>query len=361
MDIKVLDGSYNVIAVLDSIESIIWKEAYNGLGDFEIYTKYNTNIENILRLDYFLQIPDSERTMVIEDSEIKTDPENGDKLVITGRSLESILDRRIVLRQTRIDTTLAAGILQIINDNIVTPIWPERTISNFLWTYPANATLEAITLKTQLYGETLLDAIYNICNQAGVGFRLFLNASNQLDFKLYLGTDRSYTQTTNPQITFSPEFDNLISSSYLTSNRIKKNYILITGNAPSAFPGYPYRQQWWKNNVNTTGLIRREVGIDATDIPLNVYDSPDEISETEYMAQLLQRGKEVLATYDAVNVFDGEIRVNVDAYKYGVDYFLGDIVEIKDNYGHTGRVRINEMTVSENPSERSIYPTLENV
>jgi hypothetical protein len=362
MDIKVLDNSFDLVGMLDSAESIIWKEAFNGAGTFEIYSKYTEAQLELLQIDYYLQTPESERTMIIEEIITTTDPEGGDKLVVSGRTIESLLDRRIVLRQTRIDTTFQNGIFTLLNENVINGLYPERNYPNFVFVNSTDPVITGMNLKAQFYSEYILDVITNLCSEAGVGFRLFLNASNQFEFKLLAGTDRSYGQTDNSPIIFSPEFDNLVNSTYYRSVKDRKNYVLVTGNAPAAFPNFPYRKQAWVPPAGTgTGLLRREMAVDATDMPLVVHDSSGEIPEAEYLAQLEQRGLEELSNRQELVLFDGQIRVNVGGYIYGQDYFLGDIVQIQDNYGHVGSVQIDEMTISENLTEKTMYPTLKSI
>ena len=358
MDIRILNKTFSVVRILDTIESFIWHECFDKTGDFEIYTRYTDDLYNTLLEDYYVSIPEmSDRTMIIEDREIRTDPENGDKLVITGRSIESILDRRIVLQQTQIDSSFQAGIQTLLNDAVINGVYPERNIPNFIMNLSSDANITSLNLAAQFYSEILLDVIESLCQQAGVGYRVLLNSSNQFVFSLYYGTDRSFSQSTNPYIVFSPENDNLVDSKYLETKRFYKNYVLVSGNTPSAWPGYPLRKQAWTPEIGT-GLDRREMFHDATDLPLFVLDSGTEIPDSVYLDQLYQRGLEVLSANSKLISFDGEVRVGLPGYIYNKDYYLGDFVQLKDAYGHQVRTRVVEMTISENVSGKSQYPTL---
>jgi hypothetical protein len=44
-------------------------------------------------------------------------------------------------------------------------------------------------------------------------------------------------------------------------------------------------------------------------------------------------------------------------FKYGEDFFNGDIVQITNEYGHETKARILEIVMSENEEGTSVYPT----
>ena len=64
-----------IIAVIDSYESLIWTRRYCGFGDFELYLPYDSKIESCLRKDFYLKIENSDRTMIIEGIEKRADVE----------------------------------------------------------------------------------------------------------------------------------------------------------------------------------------------------------------------------------------------------------------------------------------------
>ena len=48
-------------------------------------------------------------------------------------------------------------------------------------------------------------------------------------------------------------------------------------------------------------------------------------------------------------------------FKYGIDFFMGDIVQFANEYGHESKVRVIEMVRSEDEDGCSAYPTFETV
>ena len=107
------------------------------------------------------------------------------------------------------------------------------------------------------------------------------------------------------------------------------------------------------------GLERRELFVDARDISSDLGDG-ETLSETEYNAQLQQRGKENLAENTDLTSFEGETESTV-MFKYGEDFFIGDIVQIANEYGHKTKARILELVISENEEGTSAYPTFKTI
>ena len=84
------------------------------------------------------------------------------------------------------------------------------------------------------------------------------------------------------------------------------------------------------------------------------------IPEAETLKQLEQRGRENLAENIAVVAFEGQADV-VSMFAYGTDFFMGDIVQIADDYGHETKSRIVELVSSESEEGVSTYPTFASV
>lgn len=355
MIIYVLDKSYVRLDVLDIFESMIWTDKYYDVGEFELTvapTPYNIGL---LQEGRYLQIDKSERLMIIETLEIKTQSDGGNKFIVKGRSLASVLDRRIVLRQVFLDGSFQTGIQTLLNQNVINSIYPERNFPNFIFSTSTDPTITALTLKAQYYSENLLEVIQKLCEQAFVGFKLIINSSNQMVFSLYAGVDRSYSQITNPYVVFSPTFDNLLQSDYVQSQRYKKTYVLVGGAPP---PDWDHRNQVWTSTA--TGLDRLEMYLDATDTPQYLEDTSTPVPLADFLDQLAQKGYEALSQAVEFTMFDGTIDLT-GSYVYGTDFNLGDIVQMEDMFGNTSRVQIVEMTFSENLSGTAMYPRLRTV
>ena len=84
------------------------------------------------------------------------------------------------------------------------------------------------------------------------------------------------------------------------------------------------------------------------------------MSDAEYTAQLQQRGKEKLAENTDVTSFEGQVETTV-MFRYGEDFFNGDVVQIANEYGHETKARIVEIVMSEDEDGNSVYPTFKTI
>lgn len=350
MELTVLNKNLETIAIIDTFESLIWSDRYNSAGDFELYCPMSLDILNVAKQDYYLSCEESEHLMIIEEILITTDVENGNHLTITGSSLESILNRRIIWGQKVIEGNVQDVIHTLLDENMINPTIVERKIDNFIFEDGNDERITSLNISAQYMGDNLYDAIYAICEQYQIGFKITLNENMQFVFKLYKGLDRSYEQSENPYVVFSPDFDNIINSSYLESRKCLKNVVLVAGEGEGSSQ---------KSTVvaidSSSGLERREIFEDASSISTNV-GSGQTLTEEKYKEQLEQKGLEVLADYTDIIAFEGEIEAT-RMFKYGEDFFIGDIVQIANEYGHERQVYISEFVMSQNEQGISMYPT----
>lgn len=355
MDFLVLDENLQTSSVLDSYESIIWTDRYNQCGDFEIYTSMNYTMLNQIRQDYYLWSRDSEHTMVIEDIEIKTDVDDGNTLVIVGRSLESILDRRIVWKQTILSGNFQNGIKKLLDENVISPSDTNRKIDNFIFVESTDEAITSLTIDAQYTGENLYEVICDACASKDIGFKVTLTEDLKFAFQLYAGANRSYDQIVNPHVVFSPAFENIINSNYLESKKTLKTVTLVAGEGEGS------DRKTVSVEISSgggSGLSRRELYTDARDISTTTEDGT--ISDTEYNAQLTQRGNEKLAENTITKSFEGEMETT-KMFKYGEDFFMGDIVQIVNEFGIESKARVTEMVISQDESGTDSYPTFETV
>lgn len=482
MDLMVLDTNLDAISVIDVYSSLIWTDRYNGYGDFEIFTRMSEGVLDYIKQDYYLRSRDSEHVMIIEKLLISSDTEEGNNLTVTGRSLESILDRRVVWGQKTLSGNLQDGIKTLLEENVINPSNANRKIDNFVFEASTDPKITELKIEAQYTGDNLYEVIQKICSERDIGFRVTLSDDKKFVFQLYSGVDRSYDQTVNPYVVFSPNFDNLISSNYVESKSSLKNVTLVGGEGEGSSRRYTAVG-------NVSGLNRREIFTDARDISSDMNDdltglfvftefasqvfnvstktyvtdalfnsstadisayigrtlrlsipvytnasgavsnygtvildansnylstvkawdkydgssnigmltdfefvvpanakylytsmfsqaaidrdvyygdlddfncSSIKLSNDEYISQLRQRGNETLSENADVVSFEGEAETST-MFKYGEDFFNGDIVQIANEYGHETKARIIEIVISENSEGRSAYPTFSTI
>lgn len=345
MDVYVLDSSFIPVAVIDSYKSLIWTKRYYTCGDFELYIPANDSLLQYLQEDNFLMREDDDSVMVIESLEVQTDAENGDFFIVAGRSLESILARRVVMTQTVVN---ADDVVQGIKNLIVSQTGngnpdsyraiPNLAIDDSL-TVPE-------TLVTQFTGTVLLDAVSQICTRFGIGFKMTATRSRnsyQITLSFYEGSE--------VDVTFSPEFDNMIESKYVRNYSNFANYAIVAGEGEGTsriIMNVP------RSTPTPKGLALREMFVDARDMSSN----NGEISGSDYLDMLTERGMEKLAEHDVTQSFESEIEPQM-TYDYKTDYNLGDIVTVANAYGVTAKPRIIEIIESWDDTGYKVFPTFD--
>lgn len=215
--------------VIDQYESFCWTERYNEVGEFELQAVASIQVLSYVQKGLYVKIKDSDRLMIIDSIEFKSDVEKGDHLTASGESLERILKWRIILNEITLDGSLQEGVLRILNENIIDPADKKRTYPIITFKKSEDPIITALEAHITLRGETVYDAIEALCKANNIGFRMLPDYENYgYIFELYTGVDRSYNQTALPQIVFSPEYENLINSNYVDSDNTMTNLIYVT-------------------------------------------------------------------------------------------------------------------------------------
>lgn len=377
MEIFILDNKFKSLYNLDVFESLIWTERYRGYGDFEFYTPVNQAILQIVstiqekmvsNLDCYAWLKESGTVMVIEELEIKTDVETGNHLIMSGRGLESLLERRIIWEQTILNGKLQNEVKRLITDAIIDPKIFNRKVSNFVFLVSDNEYIKSLFIKAQYTGDNLYEVILSICEAYDLGFDVYLGLNNEIIFSLTRGEDRSYDQEKNQYVIFSPNYENIANSDYLESSKTLKNVALVAGEGEGT-------DRITKIVGSGEGLSRRELYVDARDIQqedagggysettnssggTTVYIETNNPPTEDYYALLQQRGVEKLAENKYTKTFTGEVEA-LKTFVYGKDFFKGDIVQVVNEYGMESKVRVSEFVRTQDTDGYKTYPTFE--
>lgn len=386
LNIYVLNQDLQRVGVIDNYTSLIWANRYIELGDCEVYAPATSANIEIFQVGNYIIREDDDMICKIEKIETSTNIETGNYLIVTGADCRKILNQRIVWKQTNFKGTAENFIRRLINQNIIAPTDPDRAIPRFvLGEYYGFD--ERVNL--QVSYEHVGTKIAEICRMFGYGFKVTFDGTNFV-FDVYKGVDRSFAQTENAYVVFSEDFDNLRSSKYVVDKSDYGSVALVGGSGEG--------KDRYLTMVNTsidTGINRHEIFVDAKSVSKNlsyedlieayaggtistvsgvVYYSVDgeriatldsasepqnaELLDAPYYAILGEAGNEKLAELRTLTAFEGEIESN-NTYAYKTDYFIGDIVQIKNEFGIERAVRIVEVVESFNDEGHSIIPTFE--
>lgn len=339
MEISILNKERSTIAIIDEFTSLIWTKRYFSCGDFELYLPASRELLDILKLGYYVQRDDDNSGMIIETIQLTTSSESGDNIIVKGRSLESLVARRIFVRQTIFDDTLQEVVRKAIYDNFIIvepPTTSNRQIDGFIIGEICTA---SESIKTQVSYDNVAEWLESLCTAYGYGWRVIFNSNNEFEFQLYKGKEVS--------VVFGPEYDNLLSSEYVESIENYKTFARVAGEGEGK-----NRKKWGIDLTHTSNIDRYELYVDARDISSN----DGEISFSDYNKLLDERGREKLKECGATRAFSGEVEPEI-SFEYKKDYNLGDIVTVENGYGISSTPRIIEITESWDSSGKKLIPT----
>lgn len=228
MDIAILNDTYKFLSVVDTFKSFCWTDRYNEIGEFELEVIADISMLSNFKKGFYASIKQSDRLMIIETLEYTSDVEQGDHLKVSGSSLEAFLKRRIILNEITLDGPFEDGIMRILNENVIDPADKNRMLPIVTFRKSGDPEIEKLEIHETYHGENVYDVIEEQAKANNVGFRMLPDHSNGgFIFEFYRGVDRSYNQSTLPPVVFSPEYENIINSSYVNSDASLINLVYV--------------------------------------------------------------------------------------------------------------------------------------
>lgn len=357
MEVYVLDNSLRRTEVVDRFESLIWTERYTAYGNFNLQMQSTSANRSLLTKGARLALNESSRVMTVETIEDKRTSDGKHTLTLQGRSLEQIMEDRTAtdswagteINPNWILTGTPATIARNIFNTICRTGFPntadripflESVIGNQFYTRPEPSSVITVELELQ----SVYAAIKNLCEAYSLGFSLTrIGDTSLLRFEIFTGNDRTLGQTTLPPVVFGYDLGTLSDTTELVSTENYKNVAYVfakNGSAVIYAPG---------TDPSVSGFDRRVMTVKADDLT--------DPAGAALNTKMAQKGYDELAKARGIFAFDGEIPQR-GSYKYGQDYFLGDLVSMRNNDGVTSSFRVTEQIfVSDGEGDRT-YPTL---
>lgn len=226
--------------------------------------------------------------------------------------------------------------------------------------------------------------VTQVTKRHNLGFRIVFDKSTlQLYFELYAGKDRTETSTDNIPVIFSNDYQNLISSKiYKTSVNAYNGRFTTTPERRenSKNTVYNVSQKWftyvkapngylsggWNGSilyeVNTDvshGLgdrmaLMEFTGVTEPDQGDEDYENAKNLFNKAVNEEDFKFGREHVTE----TMFEAEVDPN-GYFKYDKDYFLGDMVTIRTDYGVVASARVVEVTRSWDSEGHRVSPVFE--
>jgi len=358
--------------IVNGLSSKMWIERYRDNGDFTFVAPVSSNMRSILPIGTFVTHSNTFEVMIVENHEITDNNGQETTIKITGRSMETLLERRVVvsnpthsppqypLTAPYSDYALSSDFtwnqaVTLISDHILGPdsVNQYRDPNMIIPYIKVN---RSITGSGQTVARTvprgdLYSALKNLLAIENLGIQTIrphygTTTPQYTVFNIHNGLDLSET------VNFSYNRGELINSDYLWSDKKIKNCAVVRGTYFEVFVTSP---------SNPVGLDRRVMYIDASSLDKS-YSSPiSATDQTIIQAALRQKGLDVLAAQKEIALVKAEINKTSTTAKYRTDYNIGDIVGVMGAFSENAKMRVIEHVEAEDSSGETSYPTLANV
>lgn len=347
----------------DNFDSLVWTERYHGAGDFQLVSSNPEEALATFPLESYVGLRSSTVPMVVEAHKIEKPKGKHARVTVTGRSFESVLERRASINTftysgtppTRLPWNINAdkvsdaaykAIREVIGDiarsnlPLINPMSNADRIPEINLPLPTDyttGTATAFSIKAGNLYSVVLEMLE--VNRHGLRAVRPTPGKTTVDLEVYNGADLRNTAV------FDARFDQFDNSTYLLSFQGSTNVAYIFGSN-----GASWKQK--NTGAEPTGLSRRVLLLDeASDTTLN----SDAVRQ--------QRGLVELYNNNATALFDGETSFQIgELYNKPIaqgGYGLGDILKLQGEYGLYRNVRVAEFIRTSDSSGESAYPAFQ--
>lgn len=371
--VEVRNAKREVIGIIDTAQSVIWKTLYYGVGDFEVYAQATARNVELLAVGNYVTRLDNDEVGIIERIEVTFDILKGRMISATGRFAKSLLERRIIYalsgtqnKATILNGNVETSVRNLVSANMITSSDAKRNIS--ILSLGAAKNLPAVIVdkdgkatQKQVSCDNLLTYSDALLKEYKYGAKITLSSADdlKLQYNVFSGVNRSIDNTDgNEPIIFSQDYDNLIESEYALDTKTEKNVALIGGSGEDL-------DRFYSLLAEKSGLDRREIFVDAKSINRKYKNDGDTEEKTysveEYRKMLNAKGKQDLSSKVRTETFNGKVNLSQGQWVLNRDFFLGDVVTVQDVIlGRYINSRIIEVTEAQDEKGYSVEAKFEN-
>ena len=386
--------------LVNNLKSIQWVERYREAGEFTLVAPATSDIRNDLPVGTFISHINAYEVMVVENHEIveASDDSKDQDIVITGRSMETIFEQRVVggemsrtfppvdpLEEYYVTAANSWSQAMILLGEHSDPFYGCASADKFTnvdatfdvqtltipWEYNVLADPWAAESTTPI-GSTdgyraykrgnVYEALLELLSVDDLGVRVVrpgpwmfhrpgafpgpwttVSGGPHTGILVHNGKNRSH------RVIFSYSTGEIESADYLWSNKNYKTHALVQGK---------WAQQMADLGSSATGYDRRIMYVDGSFIDEGFDVAPTGTDLTDIADAMAIYGRTILASQKNVELIRADISKTNGLQRYRIDYDIGDIVRVEGNYNTTALARVTEYVEIQNEEGESGYPTL---
>lgn len=351
---------FQPIGLVENYDSLIWTERYHGAGDFQLISSDVSAAMNLLPLETYVALRESTVPMIVEAHKIEKPKGKHARITITGRSFESVLERRASVNQAadasarlawnmnadKVSDAAYKAIRVVLGDiarsNLPaqSPMVAQDAIPEINLPLPTDYTTGTVT-PFEIKAGNLYSVVLEMLEVNRHGLRAVrpLPGKTTVDLEVYNGADLRTTAV------FDARFDQFDNATYLLSFQGSANMAYVYG--PN---GATFRQK--NTGAVPSGLSRRVLLV-------------DEMGDSTLNSSAVRSSRGLVELYknNATALFDGETSFQIASlFNKPVaqgGYGLGDILKLQGEYNLTRNVRVAEFIRSSDSSGESAYPAFQ--
>lgn len=323
----------------DEVVEYSYTKRWSGVGDFSLVLPYSDSLLTLLSIN----------GVITYDGDwlfIQTIQYDRQRITLSGKDCKGLLDLRLTEYGGTsvsgaegydvVSGTTAVCVKHYLDANAISPATSARSLP-LMWDTSSVSGLASDSYMARL--EYLSEVVKKLCDGADIGYDVTGILSGSLfKFTLLHGTDRSFSQSANPRVIFSPSWGNVRSMSFEHSvdSLLNVIYAVDTNQVTNTII---------RGSDTPSGVGRREstvsVSVSSTDPATAGYFDKYAIAQA------------------ADNVEFHSYTIEPSVSGYGTDYSLGDIVTVlepatNNKYNAT----ITEITKAYSQGKRDITITL---
>jgi len=327
MQLYIYNPNRELAGIVESFEYLRWTRRYSHCGSFELKAIATPENTALLKEGNIIWKNDDDEAGIIEH--LKLSQTEQEFITASGRFATSFLSRRILWQTEKLSGDLSACVLQLINNNLISPADAAREINGIAFSSPNLG----VPVSTQISYRNLMDAVTELCAASAIGLKtVFTPATGIFTVTLYNGG--------NSQAVFSKEYENLTEQIYTESATDYANTALIGGEGEGA-------ERTFVAITSGSGETRREIFVDAKDLRAEDFG-------TDYIDTLTFRGQSKLNEQAIRYSFDTSVNPHGNL-TYKIDFDLGQTVKvISKAWGVSMTTRITEIEENYDADGQSI-------
>ncbi|MED4162483.1 Gp37-like protein [Halalkalibacterium halodurans] len=327
--IRVYTSGINLLAEVDTYQSLQFERSYFGYGKFELHiNRYMHEAEAFNKSNIILLNKQGNKAGIIIGKEIALDEagKETENFKLTGYALDGLVSRRVTVppegdSHDRVSGSAEAVMKHYIRRHFVDPADSKRRMPNLVIAPNQN---RGPHIHWESRFKNVADELEAIGMRTGVGWGVWLDVVNrQFVFDVIHARDltQDNAQGYSP-VFFSPDFNTIRSQQFVDSDNEYRNFGYVGGQ------GEGEERKIVTVGEGDVGINRIETFIDARDLG---EDEDGDLTNEEIEKLLKERGEQKLREMRRLLSFEAEILTPVQGeapFEYEKDYDLGDRVDV---------------------------------